>query len=86
MKQDDGSYRFGLWPAQSGPSKWKAGKPVEIEGKKFWMDIYPNKHFEPGGNKPEFNLVFKPAEDRPQQGGNNPNANSGGYDPNSIPF
>lgn len=82
MKRDDGSYSFGIWPREDGPSKW-TGNRVEIEGQTYYLDIYTNKYYEPGGRKPEYNVVLKPAQQRQQQQGG---GNSGGYNPDEIPF
>ena len=58
--------KIGLWEGETktGVKVWKVGKPQEINGKKFWVNLYKNGSTNP--NAPQLNLVLDEAEDKTQ--------------------
>jgi hypothetical protein len=52
-----------LWEKQLEDGiKYSPGKPVEIAGVKYWLDVYPKNSSTP--NAPAFDVYLKPAESR----------------------
>ncbi len=57
-----GEYEASLWPELGNRGKyWKQGKPMFIEGEKFWVNLYlvesENEH------APEYRLKLKKVDD-----------------------
>lgn len=51
----------GLWRKDTNDGyKFAPGKPVEIGGVKYWLDMFPVQSDNP--NSPEFQVYLKPCE------------------------
>ena len=79
------SIKIGLWQTTSKNQNvyHKAGKPVEISGKRFWVSLFKNNSDNP--KAPEFQIVLNLADDN--QGFENNQNNSGpDSEEDSVPF
>lgn len=75
FKQDDGSYRVGLFPQDSSNATWLGNfREIEVDGQKVKARIVLNSRYEEGSNKPKYLLelvgeyALYPQEDHSRDG------------------
>lgn len=59
---------IGLWAAAgaTGSTYYKHSKPVTINGREYWVNLYTNQKTK--DTQPDFNLQLKPVEPRQSEG------------------
>ena len=61
------SINAGLWKkeSQKGKTYYGVSKPVEIDGKKYWISVFKNTNENP--KSPDLDLFINEAEDKPRE-------------------